>query len=270
MAAFLTEEMEDNHVHIKKNRVEEKERGSIHANRRDADAIGQQNNSQRLVQKSASKITEGMNIQERTGFENRTSPQSTSVHFDKIAIGDKIALKTAGASASSLVSPINGVEILQSKKTGSLTLLHLKLDPMHLGPVEARIRTSREGLHIELRAEQQNTARSLAQDQLLLTQILEKSGFDRQSQIHVHVTEHGEQTLQNISANSQSIQDTKQNNASPSQFATGNGANLRQDDGRRTASGREQREENLSPATQPDMPLERSYHAHRDSHRLFV
>jgi len=244
------------------------------ADQRDVDTIQRQHNGQRLAQKIVSKITEGMNIQERAGFDGKGNPQSTPVNFDKIAIGDKIALKTAGASASSPASPINGVEILQSKKTDTLTLLHLKLDPMHLGPVEARIRTSREGLHIELRAEQQNTARSLAQDQFLLTEILEKSGFDRQSQIHVHITEHGEQMMQNISGNSQQLQDTRQNNTSSSQFAAGNGTNSPQDEGRHASSEHKQPEENLSRTTQsdisPDISLERFHRAHRDSHRLFV
>jgi len=270
MGAFLPEGMADHGGNIKKNRVEEKERGAINADRRDTDTIGQRNNSQRLVQKNALKMAEGMNIQEKTGFDGKGNPPSTPVNFDKIAVGDKITLKTARADANSPVSPINGVEILQSKKTGALTFLHLKLDPMHLGQVEARIRTSREGLHIELRSERQNTARTLAQDQLLLTQILEKSGFDRQSQIHVHVTEHGEQMMQNISGNSQQFQDTRQNNASSSQFAAGNGTNSSQDEGRHASSERKQREENLSRATQQDISLERLHRAHRDSHRLFV
>jgi len=274
LEALMSEEGEGNMIPLKKDGVAEKGRGFPRADRRDADKIGLQNISQRLGQKTAPKMAEGSPQSTPANFDSKGNPQSTPVNFDKIAIGDKIALKTAATSTSSPISPINGVEILQSKKTGALTLLHLKLDPVHLGPVEARIRTSREGLHIELRAERQSAARSLAQDQLLLTQILDKSGFGRDGQIHVHVAEQGGQIMQNMQGNGQQSQDIRQNNASLSQFLAGNGANSAQDEGRRAASEREKREEDLlqttKPNISPNISLERSHLAHRDSHRLFV
>lgn len=105
-----------------------------------------------------------------------------------LEIGDRIQLK-ADSAAVSQQGRIEGLEVVQSKKSGDLRILHLKLLPENLGGVEARMRMTANGLHIELQAERAETARLLACDHRMLAQTLEKSGFQEHGRISVAVIE---------------------------------------------------------------------------------
>lgn len=105
-----------------------------------------------------------------------------------LEIGDRIQLK-ADSAAVSRQGRIEGLDVVQSKKIGDLRVLHLKLLPENLGGVEARMRMTANGLHIELQAERAETARLLASDHRMLAQMLEKSGFQDHGRISVAVIE---------------------------------------------------------------------------------
>jgi len=105
-----------------------------------------------------------------------------------LEIGDRIQLK-ADSAAVSQQGRIEELDVVQSKKSGDLRILHLKLLPENLGGVEARMRMTANGLHIELQAERAETARLLASDHRMLAQMLEKSGFQDHGRISIAVIE---------------------------------------------------------------------------------
>ncbi|ALE02953.1 flagellar hook-length control protein FliK [Bartonella ancashensis] len=94
-----------------------------------------------------------------------------SQSLDNLKIGDKLSLK---AGKKNFLSPLNDVQITLNKKVGSVQLLHLKLTPGELGTIDAKLRMTTQGLHIELQVQRQETARLLADNQQMLMRILEK------------------------------------------------------------------------------------------------
>jgi|GEM_PF-1557849 len=110
-------------------------------------------------------------------------------------IGDKIQLKTSLAGVPQ-EGRIQGLEIIQNRKSGDLRLLHLKLMPDNLGTVEARMRMTGNGLHIELQAERDGTARLLAADHQMLVRTLEKSGLQDYGHVSITVVERAAHTVQ--------------------------------------------------------------------------
>jgi len=195
---------------------------------------------------------------------DKTTGQSPSLVVDKLNIGDKIAFKSMPSS------PLNGVEILQSKKSANLTFLHLKLDPEDFGPVEARIRTSGDGLHIDLRAQRAEAARALAQDQLLLTQMIEKSGFGHDAPVHVHVADHGGQATSFLMTQEAQMQSQRPFHGGFSQFPAESGANSPQGEGERSSNGREHQQNHLAQSVEQDTSPMRSSRASRTAYRLIV
>lgn len=73
---------------------------------------------------------------------------------------------------------LSGVDITCNKKVGDVTILHLKLTPVELGTVDAKVRMTAQGLHIELCTQHRETARLLISNQQMLSYVLEKA--------HVH------------------------------------------------------------------------------------
>lgn len=112
-----------------------------------------------------------------------------------ITTGDRLFMsETKQSNSSSRV--IADIEIKQNKQIGDIHVLKIKLNPDELGSVEARLRKTNDGLHIELHAERQETARLLASDHQMLGKAIEKSGFHDDGQLTIIVVDKTIQTTQ--------------------------------------------------------------------------
>ena len=112
-----------------------------------------------------------------------------------MATGDRLFMAEAKQSNSS-TRVISDIEIKQNKQIGDIHVLKIKLNPDELGSVEARLRKTNDGLHIELHAERQETARLLASDHQMLGKAIEKSGFHDDGQLTIIVVDKTIQTTQ--------------------------------------------------------------------------
>ena len=112
-----------------------------------------------------------------------------------MATGDRLFMSEAKQSNSSS-RVIADIEIKQNKQIGDIHVLKIKLNPDELGSVEARLRKTNDGLHIELHAERQETARLLASDHQMLGKAIEKSGFHDDGQLTIIVVDKTIQTTQ--------------------------------------------------------------------------
>lgn len=112
-----------------------------------------------------------------------------------ITTGDRLFMSEAKQSNSSS-RVIADIEIKQNKQIGDIHVLKIKLNPDELGSVEARLRKTNDGLHIELHAERQETARLLASDHQMLGKAIEKSGFHDDGQLTIIVVDKTIQTTQ--------------------------------------------------------------------------
>nr|CBI79037.1 putative flagellar motor protein [Bartonella sp. AR 15-3] len=70
---------------------------------------------------------------------------------------------------------LSGIDITCNKKVGDVRILHLKLTPIELGTVAAKVRMTAQGLHIELCTHHRETARLLISNQQMLSYVLEKA-----------------------------------------------------------------------------------------------
>lgn len=116
-----------------------------------------------------------------------------------IQIGDKLAMHDAGPETKA-AGRIADIEVTQNKQVGDMRVLHIKLNPDDLGAVDARLRMTNNGLHIELHAERQETARLLAGDHQMLSKALEKSGFNDDGRLSIAIIDKSPQAVQQAQA----------------------------------------------------------------------
>lgn len=139
-------------------------------------------------------------------------------------IVNKLATGQVGSEKLDIMGRITDVEVIQSKPVGQIRLLRIKLNPESLGMVEARLRKTNEGLHIELHAERQETARLLAADHHMLGKALEKSG----------ITDDGRLTIMVVDRSTQSVQQGQSSNSGQGASQENNGQSF---NGQRQSSG---------------------------------
>lgn len=108
-------------------------------------------------------------------------------------LGDRLATQ-GNLHLNNKTGRIANLEVTQNKQVGEIRILRIKLNPEELGGVEARLRKTNEGLHIELHAQHQETARLLASDHQMLTKALEKSGFHDDGKLTITVIDKSVQT----------------------------------------------------------------------------
>ncbi|EYS94385.1 hypothetical protein H709_00988 [Bartonella bacilliformis CUSCO5] len=129
--------------------------------------------------------------------------ESSTVRFDvetakslflgDLKMGDNVAVQQ---EKPNFISQFNDVHVTLNKKVGHVQLLHLKLTPVELGSIDAKLRMTTQGLHVELQAQHQETARLLANNQEMLIHILEKA----------HIHDGGRLSVTIIDKNAQSGQ----------------------------------------------------------------
>ncbi|WP_208431786.1 flagellar hook-length control protein FliK [Bartonella schoenbuchensis] len=113
--------------------------------------------------------------------------------LEDLEIGDKLTLEKEN---SALINKLSDVDITLNKKVGHVQLLRLKLTPAELGTIDAKLRMSAQGLHVELHIQRQETARLLAENQQMLVRILEKMPVNDDSRVLVSIIDKNAQTIQ--------------------------------------------------------------------------
>ncbi|OPB30100.1 flagellar hook-length control protein FliK [Bartonella sp. WD12.1] len=113
--------------------------------------------------------------------------------LEDLEIGDKLTLEKEN---SALINKLSDVDITLNKKVGHVQLLRLKLTPAELGTIDAKLRMSAQGLHVELYIQRQETARLLANNQQMLVRILEKVPVNDDSRVLVSIIDKNVQTIQ--------------------------------------------------------------------------
>lgn len=162
---------------------------------------------------------------------SQTNPDSAGnkikVSFDA---GNKVGSEPVNSQRLDVLGRIADIEVTQSRSVGDMRVLRIKLNPENLGTVEARLRKTNEGLHIELHAERQETARLLAADHHMLGKALEKSGFN----------DDGRLTIMVIDRSTQSAQQTHSSNSGQGMSQDNSGQNFngqRQSNGQQSQGG---------------------------------
>lgn len=135
-----------------------------------------------------------LNPKHKSDVTLNTSGESKNV---QLAVGDKVALK-AHVSKSPLA--YTSFEILSHKNSGNIHVLRVQLHPEDLGQVNVRLRSTQEGLHIELQAKDARTSALLAQDQDALKNILKAASVTDSGKVFVSVVRSDDVFVQNISA----------------------------------------------------------------------
>ncbi|WP_102830618.1 flagellar hook-length control protein FliK [Bartonella bovis] len=116
-----------------------------------------------------------------------------SQFLEDLEIGDKLALQKEN---SNLINKLSDVEITLNKKVGYVQILRLKLTPAELGTVDAKLRMSAQGLHIELHIQRQETMRFLVENQQMLIRVLEKVPANDDGRVLVSIIDKSVQTIQ--------------------------------------------------------------------------
>lgn len=86
---------------------------------------------------------------------------------------------------------IADVQIVSERSFGSVKTLQIRLDPVELGSVTARIRLVGDGVEVHLVAEKAHGAEALAADRTVIEKALKSAGIGDEGRISVTVTERG-------------------------------------------------------------------------------
>ncbi|WP_245410211.1 flagellar hook-length control protein FliK [Falsochrobactrum shanghaiense] len=86
---------------------------------------------------------------------------------------------------------IADVQIVSERSFGSVKTLQIRLDPVELGSVTARIRLVGDGVEVHLVAEKTHGAEALAADRTVIEKALKSAGIGDEGRISVTVTERG-------------------------------------------------------------------------------
>ncbi|AQX20277.1 flagellar hook-length control protein FliK [Bartonella sp. WD16.2] len=113
--------------------------------------------------------------------------------LENLEIGDKLALQ---GENSNLINKLIDVDITLNKKVGHVQLLRLKLTPAELGTIDAKLRMSAQGLHVELHIQRQEAVRLLGNNQQMLIRILEKVPVNDEGRVLVSIIDKSVQTIQ--------------------------------------------------------------------------
>ncbi|KXF76014.1 hypothetical protein ATN84_13890 [Paramesorhizobium deserti] len=127
-------------------------------------------------------------------------------------------LANAPASAKPAMH-IADIEIVSERSYGATRTLNIRLQPVELGTVTARLRLVPDGMQVELVADRRETAERLAADSDMLGKALRTAGLDDSVVLAITVTERGHSSTANMMNN----QAGQQNFSAQDQSAGRNG-----------------------------------------------
>ena len=159
--------------------------------RADRSVSGRKLNGERRTQNNINQTS--VNGSQQVNFEDMAEKSQAG---STLNVGDRVATTNPKGVDQTQLGRITGVEVTENRQVGDLRVLRIKLNPENLGMVEARLRKTSDGLHIEIHAERQETARLLAADHHALHKALEKSGFNDDGRLTIMVVDRSSQTVQ--------------------------------------------------------------------------
>ncbi|RCS23984.1 flagellar hook-length control protein FliK [Phyllobacterium salinisoli] len=110
-------------------------------------------------------------------------------------------LANAAAAPVKQAIHIAGVEIVSERSYGTVKTLNIRLQPLDLGTVTARLRMVPDGMQVELVADRRETADRLAADRDMLGKALQSVGLSDNAVVAITVTERGNPATSNAAGN---------------------------------------------------------------------
>lgn len=129
----------------------------------------------------AKQPADGGNVQDRMAMQ----PQQQALR------GNAPVEAKAGVFAPQASVRINDIQLISERSFGAVKTLQIRLDPVELGAVTARIRVVADNIEVHLIADKAHGAEALAADRSMIEKALKLAGVTEDSKITVTVAERG-------------------------------------------------------------------------------
>ncbi len=113
-------------------------------------------------------------------------PQQQAGKFAPVA-----DVKSPSPAAPTAAARIADIQVLSERSFGAVKTLQIRLDPVELGAVTARIRLVADSVEVHLVADKAHAAEALAADRSMIEKALKVAGIKDDTKISVTVTERG-------------------------------------------------------------------------------
>ncbi|GLU25888.1 flagellar hook-length control protein FliK [Brucella sp. NBRC 12950] len=113
-------------------------------------------------------------------------------------------VKAPASTTPTAAARIADIQVLSERSFGAVKTLQIRLDPIELGRVTARIRLVADSVEVHLVADKANAADALAADRSMIEKALKVAGITDDTKISVTVTERGAASAVQHSSASQS------------------------------------------------------------------
>lgn len=160
----------------------------------------------------AASFADGGNVSERMGVQQQPQVLRAPVPLE---------VKSAPTSPQAAVR-IDDVQVISERSFGAVKTLQIRLDPVDLGQVTARIRVVADNIEVHLIADKPHAAEALAADRSMIEKALKVAGVTDDSKITVSVAERGTVNVQQ-SASSQNATQQQSNQSQGQQGQQGFG-----------------------------------------------
>ncbi len=116
-------------------------------------------------------------------------PDRTDIQQQPTTKGNAPADIKAATTPSQAAARIADIQVVSERSFGTVKTLQIRLDPVELGAVTARIRVGSEGVEVHLVAEKTHGAEALAADRSMIEKALKAAGIADDAQISVTVAD---------------------------------------------------------------------------------
>ncbi|MEJ5021377.1 flagellar hook-length control protein FliK [Ochrobactrum vermis] len=116
-------------------------------------------------------------------------PDRTDIQQQPTAKGNVPADIKAATTPSQAAARIADIQVVSERSFGTVKTLQIRLDPVELGAVTARIRVASEGVEVHLVADKTHAAEALAADRSMIEKALKAAGIADDAKISVTVTD---------------------------------------------------------------------------------
>lgn len=116
-------------------------------------------------------------------------PDRTDIQQQPPAKGNAPADIKAATTPSQAAARIADIQVVSERSFGTVKTLQIRLDPVELGAVTARIRVASEGIEVHLVAEKTHAAEALAADRSMIEKALKAAGIADDAKISVTVAD---------------------------------------------------------------------------------
>lgn len=116
-------------------------------------------------------------------------PDRTDIQQQPTTKGNAPADIKAATTPSQAAARIADIQVVSERSFGTVKTLQIRLDPVELGAVTARIRVGSEGVEVHLVAEKTHGAEALAADRSMIEKALKAAGIADDAKISVTVAD---------------------------------------------------------------------------------